>query len=69
MIECKELANKVVRRLTVYEERGNDPEVHIEFDDGTFFSACLRSAIEVKYMRDEGGEPRVLRDYSASAIT
>jgi len=64
MIECKELTSKVVRSLTVYEDGTYGPEVHIEFTDGTAFSACLKSTIEAKYTRDEGGEPRVLRDYS-----
>jgi len=65
MIECKEFDNKVVRRLTLYEDGTYGPEVHIEFTDGTAFSACLKSTIEAKYLRDEGGEPRVLRDFTS----
>jgi hypothetical protein len=67
MIECKELTSKVVRLVTIYEDGMYGPEVHIEFADGTIFSACLKSnvSIEAKYIRDEGGEPCVLRDYSS----
>jgi len=70
MTECKELSSKVVRTLTVYEDGTYGPEVHIEFTDGTCFSACLKNniTIEAKYMRDEGGQPVVLRDYSGPAI-
>jgi len=69
MIECNELTSKVVRLLKIYEDGSYGPEIHIEFTDGTTFSACLRNhpAIEAKYFRDDGGEPRILRDYSAFA--
>jgi hypothetical protein len=70
MTECKELASKVVRVLTIYEDGTYGPEVHIEFTDGTCFSACLKNtiSIEAKYTRDDGGQPLVLRDYSSPAI-
>lgn len=70
MIVCKELADKVVHLVTIYEDGTYGPEVHIEFTDGTIFSACLKTniSIEAKYIRDEGGEPRVLRDYSGPAL-
>jgi hypothetical protein len=42
MIHCKELSDKVVRLLTIYEDGTYGPEVHIEFTDGTTFSACLK---------------------------
>lgn len=69
MIVCKELADKVVRLVTIYEDGSYGPEVHIEFTDGTTFSACLRTnvSIEAKHIRDDGGEPRVLHDYSSPA--
>jgi hypothetical protein len=66
MILCKELTDKVVRLVTIYEDGMYGPEVHIEFSDGTTFSASLRGhfSIEAKYLHDQGGEPIVLRDYS-----
>jgi hypothetical protein len=70
MTECKELASKVVRVLTIYQESTYGPEVHIEFTDGTCFSVCLKSdiTVEAKYISDEGGQPVILRDYSSPAI-
>lgn len=64
MTECKELANKVVRKITLYEEGDYGPEVNIEFTDGSSFNVCLKTAIEAKLTLDEGGEPRVLKNYS-----
>jgi hypothetical protein len=66
MIQCKELSDKVVRLVTIYEDGTYGPEVHIEFTDGTTFSACLKTniSIEAKYIHDQGGEPCILRDYS-----
>jgi hypothetical protein len=70
MIHCKELTDKVVRLVSIYEDGMYGPEVHIEFSDGTTFSACLKAHffIEAKYIHDQGGEPMVLRDYSTPAI-
>jgi hypothetical protein len=70
MTECKELASKVVRLLTIYEESTYGPEVHMEFTDGTCFSAYLKNnvTIEAKYISDEGGQPVILRGYSCPAI-
>jgi hypothetical protein len=42
-MECKELAGKVIQALTLYEEGDYDPEINIEFTDGTVFNACLRT--------------------------
>jgi hypothetical protein len=66
MIECKELAGKVVASLTLYEEGDYGPEVNIEFTDGTAFNICLKTEIfiEAKHISNEDGEPRVLGDYS-----
>ena len=70
MILCNELSDKVVRLLTIYEDGTYGPEVHIEFTDGTTFSACLKTnaSVEAKYIHDQGGEPAVLRDYTTSRI-
>ena len=67
MMECKELANKVVQKVTLYEEGDYGPEVNIEFTDGSNFNVCLKTAIEAKLTLDESGEPRVLKDYSVPA--
>ena len=48
MVECTDLEGKTVRRLKIFDEPGTDPEVVIEFTDGTVFSACLRVATAVK---------------------
>jgi hypothetical protein len=67
MIECKDLAGKVIHRCTLYEDGNYGPEVHLELTDGTTFSACLttKTSIEAKHIRDDGGEPQVLKDYTA----
>lgn len=66
MMECKELAGKVIESLTLYEEGDYGPEVNIEFTDGTAFNVCLRTepVIEAKHICDGDGEPRLLHDYS-----
>jgi hypothetical protein len=70
MIECKELAGKVVRLFTIFEDGHYGPDIQIEFTDGTRFSACLKAAvsIEASYSQDRGGQPQLLRDYSSRAI-
>jgi hypothetical protein len=70
MIECKELAGKVVRSLTLYEDASDGPEVSIDFTDGSNFTACLcaKLTLEAKATRDEGGQPLILKDYTTSAI-
>ena len=64
MMECKELVDKVVRQVTIFEDGDCGPEVNFVFTDGTNFNVCLKSCIEAKLTLDEGGEPRVLQDYS-----
>ncbi len=70
MIECKELAGKVIRIFTIFEDGHYGPDIQIEFADGTRFSACLKTAVSIDatYSQDQGGQPRVLRDYSSRAI-
>jgi hypothetical protein len=64
MTECKELEGKVVQRVEVYEDGDCCPEVNFAFTDGTNFNFRLKPGVEAKLTLDEGGEPRVLRDYS-----
>jgi hypothetical protein len=64
MIECKELVDKVVRQVTIFENGDYGPEVNFEFTDGSNFNVCLKNTVEAKLTLDEGGQPRVLRNYS-----
>ena len=64
MIECKELVDKVVRQVTIFENGDYGPEVNFEFTDGTNFNVRLKNTVEAKLTLDEGGQPRILQDYS-----
>ena len=70
MIECKELAGKIIRVCHIYEDGSYGPEVHIEFTDDTTFSACLKTSvsIEAKCIHDQGGEPQILQDYTPPPV-
>ncbi|TCK73434.1 hypothetical protein [Acidipila rosea] len=70
MIECKDLAGKVVRSVTLYEDGSDGPEIAIDFEDGSNFYACLgiRTTLEAKLTRNDGGQPQMLKDYSSPAI-
>jgi hypothetical protein len=70
MIECSELAGKVIRDCTIYEEGSNSAEVLIEFTDDTTFSVCLKTSasVEAKVIQDEGGEPQILKDFTSSVV-
>ncbi len=61
MIQCSELAGKVIRDCTIYDDGGDGPEVVIEFTDDTTFSVCLKTSVtvEAKSIRDEGGQPQI----------
>ena len=70
MIECKDLAGKVVRSITLFEEGSYGPEVSIDFEDGSNFNVCLgvKTTLEAKLTRDDGGQPQVLKDYTTPAL-
>ncbi len=70
MIECKDLGGKVVRSVTLFEEGNDGPEVSIDFEDGSNFNVCLgvKMTLEAKWTLDEGGQPKVLKDYTTAAI-
>jgi hypothetical protein len=70
MIECQDLAGKVVRSITIFEEGSYGPEVSIDFEDGSNFNACLgvKMTLEAKWTRDSGGQPQLLKDYTTPAI-
>jgi hypothetical protein len=69
MIDCHDLAGKVVRSLTLFEDGRHGPEISIDFEDGSSFHACLgvKMTLEAKCMRDEGGQPQLVKDYTTSA--
>jgi hypothetical protein len=71
MVECKEFVGKIVSSFRLYEDSIDGPEISIEFTDGTVFSSCLKTstALEAKMMRNEGGHPRILKDYSTSPVS
>jgi hypothetical protein len=66
MIECKDLAGKVIKSVTLFENGTNGPEVSIDLEDGSNFNVCLsaRMALEARWTRDDGGEPQLLSDYT-----
>ena len=68
MIECKELAGKVVRSLTLYEEGNDGPEVSIDFEDGCNFNVCLgvKTTLDAELTLNEGGQPQMLKDYASA---
>ncbi len=70
MIQCKELTDKVIRAVTIYEDGMYGPEVHLAFSDGTSFSASLKGhfSIEAKYIHDQGGEPAGTARLSCPAV-
>jgi hypothetical protein len=70
MIDCKELAGKVIHLCTIFEDGSDGPDLQIDFTDGTSFTVSLKTdvTIEAKSIRDDGGQPQVLKDYTAPAI-
>ena len=48
MIECNELAGKVIRICRIEKDGSNGPEIHIEFTDQTTFSVCLKTDISIE---------------------
>ncbi len=70
MIDCKDVAGKVVRSLRIFEDGRDGPEVSIDFEDGTNFNACLgvKMTLEAKLTLDDGGQPQLLQDYTTPAV-
>ena len=70
MIECKELAGKVIRVCTLFDDGSDGPELQIDFTDGTSFTVGLKTQIvlEAKCLQNDGGEPRVLKDYTSLVL-
>lgn len=70
MIDCKELAGKVIHRCILFEDGSDGPDLQIDFTDGTSFTVSLTTdvTIETKSIRDDGGHPQVLKEYTAPAV-
>jgi len=70
MVECKEFVGKIVSSFVIYEDNSDGLEICIEFTDGTVFSSCLKTStfLEARMTRDDGGRPRLLRNYSTPVI-
>ena len=70
LIQCSELAGKVVRDCTIYDDGSDGPEVVIEFTDDTTLSVCLKTSVsvEAQAIRDEGGQPQVLKTYTNPSL-
>jgi hypothetical protein len=71
MVDCKEFAGKTVRSITLFEDGNDGPEVSIDFEDGSNFNVRLgiRTTLEAKWTRDEGGQPELLKDYRTQTIS
>jgi molybdopterin-binding protein len=65
MTEFPEVANKIIRKLTIFDEDASAPEIVIELSDGTIFTASFTTtaAVQAALTMDEGGEPSVLAAY------
>ena len=70
MIECEKLVGKVIHKVRLFEDGSDGPQVCVDFEDGTNFNVCLnnRVTLEAKLTLDEGGQPKVLEDYTTPAI-
>jgi len=62
MIECKELAGKVISFCRIDKDGSNGPEIHIEFTDQTIFSVCLKTDISIKTKSLESSRLRLVED-------
>ena len=65
MKEFSEVANKVIRKLTIFDEDAKTPEIVIELSDGRIFTASFTTtaAVQAALTIDEGGEPQVVATY------
>ena len=65
MTEFHEVANKTIRKLTIFDEDAKTPEIVIELSDGTIFTASFTTtaALQAALTIDEGGEPQIIAVY------
>jgi hypothetical protein len=59
------VANKTIRKLTIFDEDAKTPEIVIELSDGTIFTASFATtaAVQAALTIDEGGEPQIIAAY------
>ena len=71
MVACQAFIGKTISSFTIYEDSIDGPEICIEFSDCIVFSSCLKTstALEAKVTRNEGGHPRLLKDYSTLPVS
>jgi hypothetical protein len=55
---------------TIFDDGSDGPDLQLDFTDGTSFTVSLMSkvSVEAKRVRSDGGEPKVLQDYTALAF-
>jgi hypothetical protein len=65
------IRRKTINSFTIHKDSIDGPEICIEFSDGTVFSSRLKTstALEGKVARNEGGDPRLLKDYSTLPVS
>ena len=65
IIECTEIAGKVVKCLKLYPADPDAAELQIDFEDGTSFSCILENkpVVKASLIRTGVGTPEVVRDY------
>ena len=65
IIECTEIAGKVVKCLKLYPADPRAAELQIDFEDGTSFSCILENkpVVKASLVRTGVGTPEVVRDY------
>ena len=70
MIECKDLAGKVIRSVTLFEDGSDGPEITIDFEDGSNFNVGLgvKMTLQAKLTQSDGGQPQMLKDYTTPAV-
>lgn len=63
MFQCPDVAGRTVRSLKLYENGPYGPEVSIEFEDGTTFTATLhtRHLLEGKLTQERDDEVEVIQ--------
>jgi hypothetical protein len=62
IVECPELAGKVIRRPTLYQSKIGEHEIMIDFTDGTSFSCAFEAHTSTKasLIRTGNGVPETL---------
>lgn len=66
MVNCKDLAGKVIEQASVFEDSEAGPQLEIKVTDGTVFAFRVsnRPAVEARLVANESVESILLEDYS-----